>query len=136
MGRFLSTDAAILRLPIRAFVGYSFAVPFCLVVLSGVPSDLGRVFRLKEGTFLIGRAEGADIRLDTITVSRRHARLIVEPSRVSIEDAGSTSGIYINDERALGVVPLVPPVKFTLGGVLFKLLDVPDEEAGARRGCL
>lgn len=46
------------------------------------------------GTVTIGREDGNDIRLDDAAVSRRHARLHLNPG-IRIEDAGSANGIRI-----------------------------------------
>ena len=52
----------------------------------------GRDFLLKTGENVVGR-EGADVMLPDKTVSRRHARIIVEQSgAVWMEDTGSTNG--------------------------------------------
>lgn len=52
----------------------------------------GREWTLKAGENTVGR-EGADIMLPDKTVSRRHARILVEPSgSVLLEDLGSTNG--------------------------------------------
>jgi len=44
----------------------------------------------------IGRAAECDIRLDGLDISSRHARLRLSGGQVSIEDLGSTNGVYVN----------------------------------------
>lgn len=52
----------------------------------------GREWTLKAGTNTVGR-EGADIMLPDKTVSRNHARIVVDPTgSVLLEDLGSTNG--------------------------------------------
>ena len=52
----------------------------------------GREWALKTGENIIGR-EGADVSLGDRTVSRRHARVVVEPDGdLWLEDMGSTNG--------------------------------------------
>ncbi|MBV9210989.1 MAG: ATP-binding cassette domain-containing protein, partial [Acidobacteria bacterium] len=54
----------------------------------------------------IGRAPDNDIRLDGLQISNHHARLRQDGSTVSIEDAGSTNGVYINGTRITGRRPI------------------------------
>ncbi len=56
----------------------------------------GQVFRLGPGsTVTLGRDPDADIFLDDVTVSRRHAEVTVGED-VQITDLGSLNGTYIN----------------------------------------
>ncbi|HEY0545001.1 MAG TPA: FHA domain-containing protein [Pyrinomonadaceae bacterium] len=54
----------------------------------------------------IGRAPDNDIRLDGLQISNHHARLRQDGGTVSIEDAGSTNGVYINGARITGRRPI------------------------------
>lgn len=55
----------------------------------------GREFPLKLGENIVGR-EGADVMIPHNTVSRKHARIVVDESgAVSMEDLGSTNGCRI-----------------------------------------
>ncbi|MGH8178467.1 MAG: FHA domain-containing protein [Steroidobacter sp.] len=49
--------------------------------------------------FTVGRTEENDICLPSGLISRCHARLLVGPSGVIIEDAGSTNGCFVNGEQ-------------------------------------
>ena len=51
------------------------------------------------GVTHLGRAEDNDVVLTDIGVSRRHARLLVQPSGVWIEDLGSGNGTYFQGSR-------------------------------------
>ena len=55
--------------------------------------------RLKIGTQTMGRGFDNDIVIDSAGASRLHARLHVSLEMVTIEDAGSTNGVFINGER-------------------------------------
>lgn len=58
-----------------------------------------RVFELHAGWSRIGRASGADIRLDDPTVSRRHAVVICTPEgELRVLDDRSMNGIVVNGE--------------------------------------
>ncbi|MFQ5948616.1 MAG: FHA domain-containing protein, partial [Acidimicrobiia bacterium] len=60
---------------------------FALVVARGPRRGLH--WLLAEGATEAGRSTKADIFLDDITVSRRHARFTVEEGRLRVEDLGS-----------------------------------------------
>ena len=68
----------------------------CLVVIYG--QAIGHKYVLKAGEILIGRSSQAAIQIDHESVSRRHARLLLSESGVSMSDLGSTNGTYVNDE--------------------------------------
>ncbi len=91
----------------------------CLVVLAG--PDLGRYFELAPASYLIGRAEHADIGLRDLGISRHHARLIHEEIGVFIEDLGSANGLFVNGTRVTQRVALQEGDKLALGrGTILK----------------
>jgi hypothetical protein len=63
-------------------------------------------FTLTPGINTIGRDLDVAVRLDAATVSRRHARVIVAPGRVLLEDAGSKNGTFKGETRLMGTVEL------------------------------
>ncbi len=65
-----------------------------LVVRKG--PEVGERFYLDRPSLTVGRDPGADIFLNDITVSRAHAVLEVSQSGVSVRDAGSLNGVYVN----------------------------------------
>jgi EmrB/QacA subfamily drug resistance transporter len=74
----------------------------------------GRTVEL-AGTMIIGR-EGADVDVAGDTeMSRRHARLRVEGTRVLVEDLGSTNGTYVGGLRISGPVWLDADAELMLG---------------------
>ena len=60
-------------------------------------------FRLLEGRTVVGRDRAAGVFLDDSTVSRRHARLVVDGPNVTIEDLGSKNGTFVSGRRVEGV---------------------------------
>lgn len=66
-----------------------------VTVLSG-PSA-GAVFSLERAALTIGRDGAAEIRLDGVGVSRRHARICNIEGQVILEDLGSTNGTWVNE---------------------------------------
>jgi len=63
-----------------------------------VSSD-GRQFSLTIGSTVIGRGEGAQIRLADAGISRQHARVDFDGTRVVVTDLGSTNGTTVNGNR-------------------------------------
>ena len=54
---------------------------------------------LRDGTTHVGRAFGADVRLDDQSVSRRHAILHERPVGTRILDDRSANGTFVNGRR-------------------------------------
>jgi hypothetical protein len=88
--------------------GYRFMAPVEVLRSTGSQSsDLvvarlvgdGRSIPLAGGAHLLGRDPGCAVWIDSSFVSRRHARLVVEPDRVVLEDLGSHNGTLVNGER-------------------------------------
>jgi ABC-type multidrug transport system ATPase subunit/pSer/pThr/pTyr-binding forkhead associated (FHA) protein len=50
----------------------------------------------------VGRAPDNDLRLDGLQISNHHARFARDNGSVTVEDAGSTNGVYVNGERISG----------------------------------
>ncbi len=69
-----------------------------LVVRSGGGRS-GETFHPTGQRTLIGRSPDCDIFLDDVTVSRRHAVLVENQGRYSIEDFGSLNGTFVNRKR-------------------------------------
>jgi pSer/pThr/pTyr-binding forkhead associated (FHA) protein len=66
-----------------------------LVVRKG--AEVGERFYLDRPEMTVGRDPGSDIFLNDVTVSRRHALLHVAGGEVTVEDAGSLNGTYVNN---------------------------------------
>jgi pSer/pThr/pTyr-binding forkhead associated (FHA) protein len=49
--------------------------------------------------FTVGRTSENDIVIPSKLISRHHARLLVGPTGVIVEDAGSTNGCFVNGEQ-------------------------------------
>lgn len=81
----------------------------------------GASIRLSSKIMTLGRSEDSDIPLDSKLVSRYHARLLVGPTGVIIEDCGSTNGCFVNGQQVKqhvlreGDVLALGELKFRLG---------------------
>lgn len=59
----------------------------------------GEIIRLTGTMLTIGRTAENDIALHSKMVSRNHARLLIGPTGIIVEDAGSTNGCFVNGEQ-------------------------------------
>ncbi|HEX9854385.1 MAG TPA: FHA domain-containing protein [Acidimicrobiia bacterium] len=73
------------------------AFRYALVVESG--PQAGLTYVLGTGETTVGRSDEADIYLGDVTVSRMHAKFVVDEEGLSVDDLGSTNGTYVNMER-------------------------------------
>ncbi len=99
-----------------------------LFVLQG--PDQGAVFPIPHGG-LIGRDSKSDIVLGSDTVSREHARLTLHGGQAYVADLGSSSGTFVNGERAVGRTRLADGDYLQFGATLlkFSLVDELEENA-------
>jgi DNA-binding winged helix-turn-helix (wHTH) protein len=58
-----------------------------------------RAFPLEEGESIVGRDPRCTVWLDESGVSRRHARIVVAGTSVTIEDLGSKNGTFVRNRR-------------------------------------
>ena len=72
-----------------------------LEVIAAMGHEPGTTFDVGEGATL-GRADGADIRVDDPFASSAHARVFNRGDYVYIEDMGSTNGTYLNGRQVRG----------------------------------
>jgi DNA-binding winged helix-turn-helix (wHTH) protein len=80
----------------------------------------GRV-ALGEGVHVLGRDGEADVVLDHPSVSRRHARLQVDPGGATIEDLRSKNGTFLGERRVSGPTRLAGGAEIRLGGLRLRV---------------
>lgn len=73
------------------------AFAWALVVETGPQAGLSYV--LGPGETIAGRGPDSDIFLGDVTVSREHARFLVDEHGLTVEDLGSMNGTYVNGDR-------------------------------------
>jgi DNA-binding winged helix-turn-helix (wHTH) protein len=100
----------------------------------GVPPRLvwgDRVLALRAGENLLGRDKEAAVCLDAASVSRHHARILVEGARATLEDLGSKNGTTLNGERLRGARELKDGDTLRLGHVQLLFRSLPFEGSTA-----
>jgi len=76
-----------------------------------------RTVSLSAGVHVIGREEGSAVCIQSDTVSRRHARVIVSPHATSIEDLGSKNGTRVRGRKISGGTPLQDRDQIQIGSI-------------------
>lgn len=102
----------------------------CLVLIYPPGPEMGKRFVIPRGTLTIGRGSDCDVTLDMDSVSRLHARLERRGGSVTVTDADSTNGTYVNEQS------LTKNLKHTLknsdllqvGNAIFKFIAGNDVE--------
>jgi DNA-binding winged helix-turn-helix (wHTH) protein len=112
--------------------GYAFAAePFPAEDRRAPPGDV--VFRLvmgaaeidlREGENVFGRDRHAGIWLVDESVSRRHARIVVEGERALLEDLGSKNGTFLKEARVTAPVALANGDAIRVGSVALTVRKV------------
>jgi len=77
-----------------------------------------RRFPLAVGAHVIGRDPDVEVRLDSSTVSRRHARIVVTAEGAALEDFGSKNGTFCGDARVAAPVPLADGDVIRIGSLV------------------
>ncbi|HEV8659297.1 MAG TPA: winged helix-turn-helix domain-containing protein [Thermoanaerobaculia bacterium] len=75
-------------------------------------------FVLGPGEHVIGRAGDAAVRIKSGQVSRYHARIVISPSGVTIEDLGSMNGTVVSGERLVDRHELCDGDEIQLGTIV------------------
>jgi DNA-binding winged helix-turn-helix (wHTH) protein len=106
--------------------GYAFCGMVSTLSESGRPTEGTRAWvvweggrmGLIEGENVIGRGEDARVDLDSPTVSRRHARIVVAPEGATLEDLESKNGTYLGARQVTQPVPLRDGDQIRIGAYL------------------
>jgi hypothetical protein len=72
---------------------------------------------LSEGANLVGRDPECAIRLDSATLSRRHAQIVVAAGNTTVEDLGSKNGTQVNKQPVTERVALKDGDEVQFGAV-------------------
>lgn len=90
-----------------------------LVVVAAGNYETGSSFDLLGG-LLLGRDNPAEVIVEDVFASARHARITPRGPYNVLEDLGSTNGTYLNGTRIEGPERLSPGDKITIGDTEFR----------------
>jgi DNA-binding winged helix-turn-helix (wHTH) protein len=79
-----------------------------------------REIALGPGEHVLGRMPDASVWIDSTSVSRRHARIVVSPGDAVIEDLGSKNGTYVGGKKVTSPSTLSDGDTITVGSVVLK----------------
>jgi DNA-binding winged helix-turn-helix (wHTH) protein len=84
-----------------------------------------REWLLSAGANLVGRDRDCVVRIDSATLSRHHARIIVTSRETTVEDLGSKNGTQVNGQRVTQRVALKDSDQIQVGSVTmtYRILD-------------
>jgi serine phosphatase RsbU (regulator of sigma subunit)/pSer/pThr/pTyr-binding forkhead associated (FHA) protein len=92
----------------------------------------GRRFMLSGDCAVIGRQPDAAIYLESLAVSRQHARIVCDKGVYYVEDLGSSNGTWLNGEQVKGRAPLTESDELQIGPYVLNLQ--PDPPSGNGEG--
>ena len=84
---------------------------------------------LREGENLLGRVEDGVAWIESPTVSRRHARILIDGGQAILEDLASKNGTFLGGQRISAPTPLRAGDVIRLGRVAMTLRTVEDDRA-------
>lgn len=121
-------DRAGIRVLRQACAGPGPKFPAVLLV-SNPPATISFV---PEQPLMVGRSRQCTLRVDTPSISSRHARIGFESGQFWVEDLGSTNGTFVDQQQISGRVDVAPGVPISLGRdvTLVGVLS-PEEATGA-----
>lgn len=74
-------------------------------------------FPLRPGKNVIGRSERSAVFIESPAVSRRHAQVIIDGDRATLEDLGSKNGTFLDNERVDLRVQIPDSAAIRLGSI-------------------
>ena len=75
-----------------------------------------REIALVKGENVLGRDPEAAVWIDIDSVSRRHARIVVEEETATLEDLGSKNGTFLEGQKVTSPARLVDGARIKVGG--------------------
>lgn len=87
-------------------------------------SDLHPItkFAVTAAPLIVGRSRQCEVYLNDVTVSRRHAELVLQESVLNVTDLKSRNGTFVDDERVQSC-RIYPGQRIRFGAVTFLLTD-------------
>lgn len=97
MRRRLSLENAALEQQVAALA----PTPSQAKLVIAVQGEVEREVSLQSDRILLGRGDEADVRIDSVFISRYHALIVRDGNRDLLLDLGSTNGLLVNSRRIL-----------------------------------
>ena len=91
----------------------------------------GREHAMPYGEHILGRSRGATVVLDDPDVSRKHARIVVDPDGLTVFDLGSKNGVLIGGRRVESVASLGHGDELTVGDICLRVQHPAAQVASA-----
>jgi DNA-binding winged helix-turn-helix (wHTH) protein len=124
------------RKPRFVRTAHRFGYAFCGMTVDGPRTDPsettfcwlvkdGRRLPLRPGENVLGREPDDGINLDSPTVSRRHARIMISATGVTLEDLDSKNGTFLKGQRVASAVPLTNGDEIRVGSVVLRFRMTP-----------
>lgn len=88
----------------------------------------GQVFKVGLTGLTVGRGTNNDVVLPDSFASQEHARLFNRDGEVWLEDLGSTNGTWVNGERIMAPIQLVPGDYVKIGSITFQYTRWQNED--------
>jgi DNA-binding winged helix-turn-helix (wHTH) protein len=88
-------------------------------------------FLLAEGSNLLGRDPAARVYIDHSSVSRRHARIVVNTDGVTLEDLDSRNGTFLNGRRVSAPEAIQDGALIGLGPIALRFVAFSDPASTA-----
>lgn len=88
----------------------------------------GKEFILDRPQIIIGRDIQNEVVINDTEMSRHHAKLVFQDEVFVLQDMGSTNGVFVNEQRVSGSMPLEDGVSIRMGDnvVLKYVVSMPD----------
>jgi DNA-binding winged helix-turn-helix (wHTH) protein len=89
---------------------------------------------LPDGPNVVGRDRDCAVRIDSVTLSRRHAQIVVTDGEATVEDLGSKNGTRVNGQRVVEKVALRDGDEIEVGSVTMTYRLVDSAQSTITRG--
>ncbi len=86
--------------------------------------DAVRISAIRVSPFRIGRGGGVDLSIPSPIVSRVHAEILVDGSRLHVRDLSSRNGTFVNGQRIRGSVIIESDAILEFGNVVFHVCSM------------
>jgi pSer/pThr/pTyr-binding forkhead associated (FHA) protein len=84
----------------------------------------GKQFIIAGSSMVIGREKGLDLTIPDDAVSRRHAEIVLGPTKAEVKDLGSRNGIFVNSAR-VEVASIRPGDTLRVHNSVFVVEEIP-----------